>query len=85
MSEQAPPHFRSSETQAAYDGCFAPPPQSISAKLDLCEGGCFSTAIFNGDIQVSVFSPVRVLYLACPFVALLKATYAEKNRTLFFD
>ena len=43
------------------------------SKLDLCDGGSFSTAIFNSDIQLS-FYPFRVLY---PFVALLKATYAK--------
>ena len=43
------------------------------SKLDLCEGGSFSTAIFNSDIQL-IFSPFRLLYL---FVALFKTMYAE--------
>ena len=44
------------------------------SKLDLCEGGSFSTTIFNSDIQLSV------LY---SFVALLKATNA-KNVCIVF-
>ena len=46
------------------------------SKLDLCEGGSFSPTSFNSDIELSVFSPFRVLYL---FVALSKATYAENS------
>ena len=34
----------------------------IIPKLDLCEGGSFSTAIFNSDFQL-VFTLFRVLYL----------------------
>ena len=39
-------------------------------KLDLCEGGSFSTAIFNSDIQLSVYS-FLLLYIClsvCRFV-----------------
>ena len=32
------------------------PDQQNIAKLDLCEGGSYSTAIFNSDIQLSVYS-----------------------------
>ena len=42
---------------------------SIS-KLDLCEGGSFSTAIFNSDIQLSV-DTFSCFISVCPFVALL--------------
>ena len=57
-------------------------------KLDLCEGESFSTAIFNCDIQLSVYScwcfisvyPFVVVLKA--FVALLKATYAEHSHTV---
>ena len=48
-------------------------PNSIVARE-----GSFSTAIFNSDIQLRVFSPFRVLYV-CPVVASLKATYAENS------
>ena len=43
----------------------------------LREGGSFSTRFI--DIELS-FHRVRVLYLSCPFVGLLKASYAEKYR-----
>ena len=37
--------------------------------------------LFNCDLQKwhSVFTPVRVLYRVCPFVALLKATFSENS------
>ena len=44
--------------------------------LEIYEGGSFSTAIFNSDIQLSFFS-FSCFISVCPFVALLKATYAE--------
>ena len=40
------------------------------SKLDLCEGGSFSTAIFNSDIQLSVYSISCFTYIClsvCPF------------------
>ena len=42
----------------------------VISKLDLCEGGSFSTAIFNSDIQLSVLI-LFVFYIiyVCPFVA----------------
>ena len=56
------------------------------SKLDLCEGGSFSTAIlkkdaiFNSDIQQQWHSAnSRFRCYVCPFVALLKTTYAEKS------
>ena len=50
------------------------------SKLDLCEGRHFSTAIFNSDIQLSLFLMfVFYIYIVCPFVALLKATCAENS------
>ena len=49
---------------------------NVISKLDLCEGGSFSPAIFNSDIQLSVFLISCFIYV-CPFVAVLKATYAE--------
>ena len=42
----------------------------IISKLDLCEGGSFSSAIFNSDSQLSCFSFLCFISL-CPFVALL--------------
>ena len=47
-------------------------------KLDLCEGGKFSTAVGNSDIQLSVYS-FSCFISVCPFVAFLKATYAEHS------
>ena len=44
----------------------------------LCEGGSFSPAIFNSDIQVSVF-PISCFIYVCPFVALSKTTHAENS------
>ena len=46
------------------------------SKPDFCEGGSFSSAIFNSDIQLSVYS-LSCLISVCPPVALLTATYAE--------
>ena len=38
-------------------------------KLDLCEGGSFSTVIFNSDIQLSVFPISCLICLSvCHFV-----------------
>ena len=48
------------------------------SKLDFCEGESFPTAIFNSDTQLSVYSCACFIFL-CPFVALLKATYAENS------
>ena len=45
-------------------------------KLDLCEGGSCSPTICNSDMQLSV-SPTSCFISVCPFVALLKATYAK--------
>ena len=42
------------------------------------EGGILSTAIFNSDIQPSDDS-LSCFLSVCPFVALLKATYAENS------
>ena len=39
-------------------------------KLDLFEGGSFSTAIFDSDIHLSVYSLACFIYYVCPFVAL---------------
>ena len=50
----------------------------VTSKLDLCEGGSFSTAISHSDIQLRVYSLFPVLCL-CPFVALLKAACAENS------
>ena len=44
------------------------------SKLDRCEGGSFSTAIFNSGVQISVHSSSSFISV-CPFVALLEATY----------
>ena len=52
------------------------------SKLDLCEGGSFSPTIFNSDIELSVF-PISCFMSECPLVALSKATYVAKIRTLF--
>ena len=50
----------------------------IMYKIDLCKGGIFSTAFFNSDIQLSLyFCPCFIP--VCPFVALVKATYAENS------
>ena len=53
-----------------------------ASKLDLCEGGSFSTAIFISDIQLSVFSFSSFIYSVCPFVAFLKRQRMPKMRTL---
>ena len=45
--------------------------------LKMAIGGSFSTAIFNGDIQLSVCSFSCFISYVCPFVALFKITYAE--------
>ena len=45
------------------------------SKLDLCEGGSFSSTIFNSDIELNV-SPFRVLYL---FVTLSICRCVECN------
>ena len=55
------------------------PPPNLFPKLDLCEGRCFSPAIFNSDIELSV-SPHFMFYM---FVALSKATYAENSHIVF--
>ena len=52
----------------------------VISKLDLCEGGSFSTAIFNSDIHVKIVSSCSCFISVCRFVALLKATYAENSR-----
>ena len=49
--------------------------QHMFDKLDLCEEGSFSTAIFNSDIQLR-FVSFSCFISVCPFCALLKATYA---------
>ena len=41
-----------------------------------------NTAIFNSDIQLSVYF-FSCFISVCPFVALLKATYAEKSHIVF--
>ena len=46
------------------------------SKLDLCKRGSLSPAIFNSDIQLNVF-PISCFISVYPFVALLKAMYAE--------
>ena len=51
--------------------CFPP-----FSNLDHCKGGIFSTAIFNSDIKLSVYS-FSCFISVYPFVALLKAMYAE--------
>ena len=53
------------------------------SKLDLCEGGSVSTATFNTDIQLSVYSFSCVMSV-CPFVALINATYtyAENSHVI---
>ena len=48
------------------------------SKLDLCDEASFSTAIFNSEIQQSVYSFSCFISLG-PFVALLKATYIENQ------
>ena len=58
--------------------CKATNGQTDHSKLDLCYGGSFSTAIFNSDIPLRFASFSRVIY-CFPFVALLKATYAENS------
>ena len=68
--EKLPPSQRSSLEKFSF------------SKLDLCEGGSFSTAIFNSDIQLSVYSFLCFVSV-CPLVALLKATYAENSHTVF--
>ena len=50
--------------------------QKSFSQLDLCEGRSFSTAIFNTGIQLRVVS-FSCFISVCPFIALLKATYAE--------
>ena len=45
-------------------------------------GRKLSTAIFNSDIQLSVYS-FSCFISVCPFVALLKATYAKNLRIVF--
>ena len=47
------------------------------SKLDLCEGLSFSTAIFNRDIRFSSVYSFLCFISVCPFVTLLRATYAE--------
>ena len=47
-------------------------------KLDLCEEEAFELHIVNSDIQLSVYS-ISCFISVCPFVALLKATYAENS------
>ena len=51
---------------------------SFISKLDLCGGGIISTAIFNSDIHLSVYTFSRFISV-CPFVAALKATFAENS------
>ena len=55
--------------------------QSLS-KLDLCEGGSFSPTIFKSDIEVNVYH-ISCFIFVCPFVALSKANFLPKIRTLF--
>ena len=57
---------------------FANVNNSNFSKLDLCEGGNLSTAIFNSDFQLNVNS-ISCFISVCPFVAFLKATYAENS------
>ena len=52
-----------------------------TCKLDLCEGGSFSTAIFNSDSQLSV-TPARVLYMFVR-LSLYSNQRMPKIRTLF--
>ena len=52
--------------------------KAIISKLDLCEGGTFSTAIFYSDIHLSVYF-FSCFISACPFVDLLKETYVGNS------
>ena len=48
----------------------------IISKLDLCEGGSFSTTILKSDIKLSVYH-ISCFISVCPSVALSKAKFAE--------
>ena len=51
----------------------------VISKHNLCEGRSLSTTVFNSDIQLSFFFSFSWFISVCPFVALLKATYAENS------
>ena len=55
--------------------------EKLFSKFDLSEGGSFSILLFNSDIQLTVFS-CSCFMSVCPFVALLKAKFAEHLHTV---
>ena len=58
--------------------------RKLISKLDLCGGGSFSTAIFNSDIQLSIYT-CSCFISVCPFVALLKETFTDISHVVLVD
>ena len=55
------------------------------SKLDLCEGGSFSTAIFNSDIQLSFFLLLFVFYICLSVCRFVKGNVFRNSHIVLFS